>query len=595
MFNLQYALSQHQQGDFNQAEIVYRQLFLENKGDINVNLYLGVLLLQTKRAQEALEFLQRAYDFQPKNSQIISSLSDCLFAINRVEDAIRIIEAEAVNHSDLAIKHLDLLNAKGDVELSFIQNKFEIYESIWPTNLLLKTKLASIAKQKGELIYAKNMYESIIKLAPNRKSSLHNLAVVERLLKNPSRALVYLKKVASLGDDSFQLHHNLGNAYTDVSNLVDAVKHYKLAIERNPHFEDSYRNLTQILFELGDVEGAIKPYQEAMQKGHVSESLVLGYCDNLIQLKRYDAASQLIDKFYSQLHNQDAIRFRLAKIQFGQGNLLLASETLENIVSLPAKQLLCMYKLQLGDANSAKELALELISDKTYRVVGKAYYAVAQRLLGEKEYIKSFCNYSKLVQTYDLPINFNGSESNVFCNELSAYLKAIHQTNLAPLFQTLTSGTQTKGDILSSSNYLIQKLKMFFDECIKSYGLGLNELSSEHEFIPKPFDNHQFVASWSICLNDKGFHSSHVHPEGNLSAVFYVSLPDVIGEESDMGHLVFGKPNFEVPSNLEYEYKIKPKVGRLVVFPSYCWHGTIPFSSDEQRLTIAFDIISKAN
>ena len=31
--------------------------------------------------------------------------------------------------------------------------------------------------------------------------------------------------------------------------------------------------------------------------------------------------------------------------------------------------------------------------------------------------------------------------------------------------------------------------------------------------------------------------------------------------------------------------------GRLVLFPSHVFHGTIPFSSDEVRTTIAFDVM----
>jgi hypothetical protein len=29
----------------------------------------------------------------------------------------------------------------------------------------------------------------------------------------------------------------------------------------------------------------------------------------------------------------------------------------------------------------------------------------------------------------------------------------------------------------------------------------------------------------------------------------------------------------------------------LVLFPSYFWHGTVPFSSEQARLTVAFDAV----
>jgi hypothetical protein len=38
------------------------------------------------------------------------------------------------------------------------------------------------------------------------------------------------------------------------------------------------------------------------------------------------------------------------------------------------------------------------------------------------------------------------------------------------------------------------------------------------------------------------------------------------------------------------EHHVEPEVGRLVLFPSYMWHGTVPFSGDDHRMTIAFDV-----
>ena len=44
---------------------------------------------------------------------------------------------------------------------------------------------------------------------------------------------------------------------------------------------------------------------------------------------------------------------------------------------------------------------------------------------------------------------------------------------------------------------------------------------------------------------------------------------------------------------LSAEHLVQPEPGLLVLFPSYMWHGTVPFSSAEQRLTCAFDIVRR--
>jgi len=34
---------------------------------------------------------------------------------------------------------------------------------------------------------------------------------------------------------------------------------------------------------------------------------------------------------------------------------------------------------------------------------------------------------------------------------------------------------------------------------------------------------------------------------------------------------------------------VRPEVGRLVLFPSYFWHGTRPFTGEGWRQVVAFD------
>ena len=36
---------------------------------------------------------------------------------------------------------------------------------------------------------------------------------------------------------------------------------------------------------------------------------------------------------------------------------------------------------------------------------------------------------------------------------------------------------------------------------------------------------------------------------------------------------------------------IEPKEGKIILFPSTLYHKTIPFSSDDKRISLAFDVI----
>lgn len=59
------------------------------------------------------------------------------------------------------------------------------------------------------------------------------------------------------------------------------------------------------------------------------------------------------------------------------------------------------------------------------------------------------------------------------------------------------------------------------------------------------------------------------------------------------GWLKFGEPAFPTAPRLKPENFVRPSPGLLVLFPSYMWHGTVPFSGapEIRRLTIAFDVV----
>ncbi len=60
------------------------------------------------------------------------------------------------------------------------------------------------------------------------------------------------------------------------------------------------------------------------------------------------------------------------------------------------------------------------------------------------------------------------------------------------------------------------------------------------------------------------------------------------------GWIQFGEPGVRVEPPQPAERHVEPRPGRLLLFPSYMWHGTIPYEGDETRLTVAFDIVPAA-
>ena len=102
----------------------------------------------------------------------------------------------------------------------------------------------------------------------------------------------------------------------------------------------------------------------------------------------------------------------------------------------------------------------------------------------------------------------------------------------------------------------------------------------------------RFNGSWSVRLHSSGYHANHTHPRGWISSACYIELPDCMSDgHSDEGILTFGEPGIATSPALGAEYSVRPEAGMLVLFPSYFWHGTVPFRSPQARLTVAFDAV----
>ena len=79
-----------------------------------------------------------------------------------------------------------------------------------------------------------------------------------------------------------------------------------------------------------------------------------------------------------------------------------------------------------------------------------------------------------------------------------------------------------------------------------------------------------------------------------MSSAYYASVPAEVDDSTRRsGWLKFGEPRYAVPQLTPF-LEIQPKPGRLVLFPSYLWHGTNALRDDAPRLSVAFDAVPGA-
>ena len=241
------------------------------------------------------------------------------------------------------------------------------------------------------------------------------------------------------------------------------------------------------------------------------------------------------------------------------------------------------HLLRTGRAQEAAALALHASQGPAAHLFWP-YLSVAWRLLGDSrwEWLEGD---PRLVGVYDL------GDSVGSLPRLAERLRSLHVSRSQPLEQSVRGGTQTDGALFARIEPEIRTLRRAIVNAVEKHVAQLPPPDPRHPTLAAArAASVRFAGSWSVRLLAEGHHSNHIHPAGWFSSAFYVTLP---GEEErgphPAGWLALGAPQAELGVELPPVRLVEPKPGRLVLFPSTMWHGTVPFGAGE-RMTVAFDV-----
>ncbi|HSX57158.1 MAG TPA: putative 2OG-Fe(II) oxygenase [Sphingomonas sp.] len=213
------------------------------------------------------------------------------------------------------------------------------------------------------------------------------------------------------------------------------------------------------------------------------------------------------------------------------------------------------------------------------------YAALAWRLTGDAraDWLEGD---ARLVGVYDL------GDSAGDLDALAVCLRGLHGMQAPPLGQSVRGGTQTDGPLFARAEPEIRQLRAAILKAVAGHAAQLPSVDPAHPLLRHRPERLRFAGAWSVRLTGSGGgrHTNHIHPQGWLSSAFYVAVPPETERGAPpAGWLTLGEAPQELGIDLPPLRQIEPKPGRLVLFPSLMWHGTVPFGAGE-RLTVAFDV-----
>jgi len=523
---------------------------------------LGELLLGSGRAGEAEALLQRALAGSPPYLRAALVLARYYNDTGRPAQALAVAAPLCISgraEAELVAQHISALVALGRQE------------------------------------EAVSEYRSLVAAAPNNLTAAQALAIALNVTGQDEEAERVAHHTLARGHKTAALYNTYARSLIAQGALdrAEAALHDCLQLE--PRLIDAHNSLAQLIWmRTGDVAQATAALDRALQTFANDEALWAAKAAILQGAGDARAAYACLAPFASRAQASPMLLVRagLAALEFDPGTALTLAERASRLVpaNAAARSVVAAARLGIGDARGALthcETLLAGAPDDQYLI---ALQTTAWRLLGDERYAQ-LCDYRSLVLPFQLEAPPPWPDMVSFLADLKVSLNRLHDPHgHALLFQSLRHGTETTQDLSRSTDPVIRALFSTFAVPIRRY---LEQVGHGSDPLRRRNDGRwRFNGSWSVRLHTSGFHTNHVHPRGWLSSACYIELPDSMSDQrTEEGVLTFGEPSLVTTPTLNPEYSVRPSVGMLVLFPSYFWHGTVPFCSDQPRLTVAFDAV----
>jgi tetratricopeptide (TPR) repeat protein len=555
----------------------------------------GALRLRQNQPRKAEELFIRASLAAPKEPTHVLNLGRARAAQGRTEEAIAACRAAIKLNPALAPAYFELaVLQQRSGRLEDAEATYRKLLRAMPDNAQAKLMLGVVLMEAGKPADAETVLRRALGEAPDNKTqaSLRNgLAWAIRRQNRHEEALQEFEAVRALDPALPFLDIQRAEIMQDLRRYDEALGIFRAALAREPRNPRLHRAYNDLLYRLGRKDDFLASYNGFPK----SRELMLDKATFLTQDSRAAEAYEIYHEILARNPGDGAAATGAARMLSLLGRHGEASQAFDAILAHNAGNAdLCNSAAEaaLLSDDPKKSLALyqQALRMSPYNQAALAGLSVGLRLLGD-ERDESLNGYDSLIQVFDLEPPEGFSSIAAFNAALNATLDSLHPETREYISQSLRGGTQTPAQLFGAGHELVQALQARINEAVARYIAGLPE-DANHPFLARRTENFRYAGSWSSRLRGCGFHINHIHPTGWISSCYYVGVPEAVKDETArQGWIKFGEPSFAAALDNPIRRAVQPVPGRLVLFPSYMWHGTIPFHDAQPRTTIAFDVV----
>ena len=469
----------------------------------------------------------------------------------------------------------------------------------------------------------KEIILSEIDKKPESDFCYHLLGLIQKKEKDYENALNSFYKAKKINPNNSGTLNNIGEILFLTNKREEALSCFVGLTELNPEYVMGWINLAISYQNSGLLDKSEECYKKALSLDPLNKLANIGFCELLRTLGRNNEAVVILKDMSSNFPNAKIINTMYARSLFDDGKESEALEVFDKLANdFPSDKAVLHNQAVIQkikkNYNESLKTALKLEEIDSASEMAKA---LILELYMRKKDIKGYINYYnslekniKFNRTIDAMTNYIAYQTDekikpAFCSKPMDHIFKTKISDFSSsskdLMKNLKSDIKDKynvwepnsnstiGGYQTTKNLFLYKEESF-SEMLKIIVSAVNKYKEHYNdsesFMIKEWPKNTSIHSWAVTLNTKGHQNAHIHPDGWLSGVFYLQVPKI---KKDEGSIFFSSLGYDYPSLNKkkiVEKRIKPKQGDLILFPSSLFHGTIPTTSENDRISLAFDI-----
>lgn len=554
---------------------------------------MGLIKRTTGHLLEAERYFRSAVAYSLNDGGYYNDLAVVLQALGQRDEAMRLYRAALAltpQASAVRVNMIRCLEESDDLEGAEREALAFVAAQPGPESWLLLSQVHRSMERHEEALTSAS---EALKIGPRMRGVQFNYAIGLDKLGRTRESLELYKKLATHSLDSIELALNLARAHYAEGQHKEAEAALEAGLEKWPNSTALHTALARVRALRGDADNATARLEEQIAARPQDVGLRLACIDALHRAGRYDKALEVTNSALALAPDHQALLTAHGVMldELGQpAEGLVSLRRVAELAGHTAASLRNMLStlIRAGQAEEALRITRALLQkqpDEQYLI---ATEALASRVLRDPAY-RALYDYDRYVRRYDIPAPRNFFTVENFNATFASVLRRQHRITAHPFDQTLHNGSQTPRTLLGLDDPAVAAFKGSMDQTVRDY---ISRLRAEEDdpVGRRKRDRYRFAGLWSTRLENGGAQPNQVHDNGWITGIYCVAYaPAERPANPHAGWMKLGEPNRTV-DNCFAERVIEPKVGTLVLFPSYMWHGVIAFEGSE-RLTATFDIV----